>query len=796
MKIELNWLNDYTDVAGITPQEYADAMTMSGSKVETVEQKGEDIKNVVTGKILSIKQHENAEKLVICQVDVGNGTPLQIVTGAKNLHEGDVVPVALHGALLPGGVKIKKGKLRGEVSEGMLCSHEELGLTPEELGYEPEYGILILKPDTKIGIDIKEVFGMEETIVDFEITSNRPDCFSVIGLARETAATFQRPFHLETPKVEANSENAADYAAVTVEAPDLCSRYSARIVKNVTIAPSPTWLVKRLNALGVRSINNIVDITNYVMLEYGQPMHAFDLRDLDNHHIIVRRAKDGEKITTLDKVDRILDSSMLVISDESKAVAVAGVMGALNSEVKDDTTTILFESATFDPVSVRITAKKLGLRTEASSKYEKGLDPYNTVPAVDRACELVNLLQAGEVVGGMIDVHSELPKPRHIPFRPDRIRSFLGIDVSMEEMIRILEKLECKVDLDHMDIVPPSFRPDLEIEADIAEEVLRFYGYDKVPSAVISGETTRGFRTEAQRLWQRIANVAVACGLYEIKTFTFTDPNIFDKLNCEDDSEYRNCVKIANPLGAENSVMRTIAYGSMLEVLARNYNRRNEEAKLFEQAKIFIPTSDDDELPIEKERLSIGMYGPDVDFYTLKGALEEIFLSIGIKNYDFEPMTEGGTFHPGRTAMVSVEGEICGIAGEIHPMVLKNFDIGTRCYIAEIDFDLLLKYSTFERQYKPMPKYPAVARDLSILINDGIWAAHIKNIIVKNGGKILDNIRLFDVYKGSQLPENTRSMAYSLTFRADDRTLTDGEVNEAMERIVKALQTEINARLR
>ena len=795
MKIELNWLNDYTDMSGISPKEYADAMTMSGSKVETVEQRGEDIKNVVTGKVLSIRQHENAEKLVICSIDVGKGDPLQIVTGATNLHEGDIVPVALHGALLPGGVKIKKGKLRGEVSEGMLCSHEELGLSTEELGYEPEYGILILKPDTKIGVDIKEVFGMEDVIVDFEITSNRPDCFSVIGLARESAATFQRPFQVSEPQVTANSENASDYAAVTVKAPDLCPRYTARIVKNVKIGPSPAWLAKRLNALGVRSINNIVDITNYVMLEYGQPMHAFDLRDLDGSHVIVRRANDGETITTLDKIDRTLNSSMLVIADESKAVAVAGVMGALNSEVKDDTTTILFESATFDPVSVRITAKNLSLRTEASAKYEKGLDPYNTLPAVNRACELVNLLKAGEVVGGIIDVHGELPLPRHIPFRPERIRDFLGIDVSMDEMVRILEKLECNVDLDHMEIVPPSFRPDLELEADIAEEVLRFYGYDKVPSAVINGETTRGFRTESQRLWKRIKNVALACGLSEITTFTFTNPNIFDKLNCEDDSEYRSCVRIANPLGAENSVMRTITYGSMLEVLARNFNRRNEEAKLFEQAKIFIPTAAD-ELPIEKERLSIGMYGPDVDFYNLKGAIEEILLSIGIKDYDFEPISEGGTFHPGRTAVVSVGGEVCGIAGEVHPMVLKNFEIGTRCYLAEIDFGLMLKYSTFERQYKPMPKFPAITRDLSILVSDGVWAAYIKAIISKNAGKILDNVRLFDVYKGSQLPENTRSMAYSLTFRADDRTLTDVEVNEAMDRIVNALQTEINARLR
>ncbi len=796
MKITMSWLNDYTDVSGISPKEYADCMTMSGSKVETVEEIGGRIQKVVTGKILSIVPHPDADKLVVCQVNVGAEEPIQIVTAAKNMKENDIVPVALHGSVLADGTKIKKGKLRGVLSQGMFCSHEELGLTPADLGYEPEYGILILKPDTKIGVDITKVFPMEaDTVVDFEITSNRPDCFSVIGLARETAVTFDKPFSIHKPVFHENDENVEDYAKVTVLAPELCPRYAARVIKNVKIGPSPAWMVRRLQALGLRSINNIVDITNYIMLEYGQPMHAFDLRDIEGKHITVRTAKDGETITTLDGNDRTLDSSMLVISDDKRAVAVAGVMGAENSEVKDDTTDILFECATFAPASVRITAKKLGLRTDASSKYEKGLDVNNVVPALNRACELAEQLSGGQVVGGMIDVCAPIPPQPAIDFRPQSISNFLGIHINEDFMVDILKKLECQVDLRKMTVTPPSFRPDLKLQADLAEEVLRFYGYDKIESTLITGPAVRGHRPPAHRLWRRMKNVAVACGLDEIITFSFTNPNIFDKLDFENDSEQRKCIEIRNPLGVENSVMRTTSLGSMMEILAKNYKQRNPEAKLFEQAKVYVPTTEN-ELPLEQEMLSMGMYGESVDFYTLKGAIEEIFLAVGIKNYRFEPFSEMLTFHPGRCAMIYIDDDLCGIAGEVHPMVTKNFEIGTRCYMAELSFDIIKKYATFNRQYKPMPKYPAVTRDLSLLIDDGVWAVDITNVISKNGGNILDNIKLFDVYKGKQIPENKRSMAYSITFRADDRTLTDDEINPVMDKIITALESELHAQLR
>jgi len=795
MKISMSWLNDYTDITGISPKEYADKMTMSGSKVESVEEMGGNLQNVVTGKILEIKQHPDADKLVVCQVDVSEEEPIQIVTGAKNVKVGQIVPVARHGALLPDGTKIKKGKLRGEVSMGMMCSHEELGITPAELGYEPEYGILILDPATPIGQDIKEVFDIGDTVVDFEITSNRPDCFSVIGLARETAVTFQKPFSIHEPVFKENSENINDYAKVTVEAPDLCPRYAARVVKNVKIGPSPAWMVKRLKALGFRSINNVVDITNYIMLEYGQPMHAFDLRDIEGKHIIVRKAADGEKITTLDSIDRVLDSSMLVIADEKRAVAVAGVMGAENSEVKDDTTDILFECATFAPSSVRITAKRLGLRTDASSKYEKGLDVNNIIPALSRTCELAEQMSGGEIVGGMIDVCAPIAPISPIAFYPEKISAFLGIDIPQDFMVDVFNKLECQVNLDKMEVTPPSFRPDLCLQADLAEEVLRFYGYDKIPTTLPSGKATKGGRTDRQKLWVNIKNAAVSCGLYEIMTYSFTNPNIFDKLNCEDDSEYRNALSIMNPLGVENSIMRTTSLASMLEAISKNYNQRNPQAKLFEQAKVYIPTTKS-ELPNEKEKLAIGMYGNTIDFYTIKGAIEEIFLSVGIKNYRFEPYATSPVFHPGRTAAIFVNDEYCGIVGEVHPMVRKNFDISVPCYQAEVSFEVVEKAATINRQYKPLPKYPAVTRDLSLLVDDEVWAANIAETIRKNAGTILDSIELFDVYKGKQIPANKRSMAYSITFRSDNKTLTDEEISKVMDKIITALKNDLRAELR
>ena len=604
MNLPMSWLNDYMDI-DVTPKEYSDRLTMTGSKVEGWENMGESVQNVVAGKVLTCEDHPDSDHLHVCTVDAGTGEILQIVCGAPNVKAGIIVPVALVGAVLPDG-KIKKGKLRGVESYGMLCSHDELGITEDMLGYEPEYGILILPDDIKIGTDIKDIFGMNETVVEFEITSNRPDCFSIIGLARETAASFNKKFTIPEVKFNENSENIADTISVDVQDKDKCKRYCARMVKNVKIGPSPSWMQERLRACGVRPINNIVDITNYVLLEYGQPMHAFDLRDLQDNKIIVRRANDGEVIKTLDEQDRTLTSNDLVIADGGRAVAIAGVMGGFNSEVKDDTTTVIFESATFDGASVRLTAQRVGLRTESSSRYEKGLDYNNTVPAVERACQLVETLGCGENVGGMIDVMGNVTDMQPLAFRPDKINAFLGTDIPTEDMVKYFDALEIKVDLDKMTVTPPSFRPDLEGEADIAEEVARFYGYDKIPVTLLSGEATCGMKTERQQVQDRVNELLTAQGMYEIYTYTFTSPSIFDKLNIPKDSEMRNVVKITNPLGEDTSVMRTTTIASMMDILSRNYNYRNPSAKLFEIGKIFIPTTDG-ELPNEPVKITIAV---------------------------------------------------------------------------------------------------------------------------------------------------------------------------------------------
>ncbi|MBR0469659.1 MAG: phenylalanine--tRNA ligase subunit beta, partial [Clostridia bacterium] len=600
-----SWLKDYMDI-DVTPKEYSDVMTMSGSKVEGYESMGDSVQNVVTGKVLTCEDHPDSDHLHITTVDAGTGEILQIVCGAPNCKAGIIVPVALVGAELPGG-KIKKGKIRGVESSGMLCSHDELGITEDMLGYEPEYGILVLPEDTPIGKDIRDIFGMNETVVEFEITSNRPDCFSIIGLARESAATFGKKFTIPEVKFNENSENIADTISVEVQDKDKCKRYCARMVKNVKIAPSPSWMQQRLTACGVRPINNIVDITNYVLLEYGQPMHAFDLRDLEDNKIIVRRAEDGEVIKTLDEQDRQLTNNDLVIADGKRAVAIAGVMGGFNSEVKDDTTTVIFESATFDAASVRLTAQRVGLRTESSSRYEKGLDYNNTVPAVERACQLVEELGCGEVVGGMIDVMGNVKDMETLPFRPEKINAFLGTDIPTEDMVKIFNALEIAVDNDKMTVTPPSFRPDLEGEADIAEEVARFYGYDKIPTTLLSGEATCGMKNDRQKAQDAIGESLNAQGMYEIYTYTFVSPSIFDKLNIPADSDLRNVVKITNPLGEDTSVMRTTTIASMLEILARNYNYRNAAAKLYEIGKVFIPTGE--ELPNEPYKITMGMYG-------------------------------------------------------------------------------------------------------------------------------------------------------------------------------------------
>lgn len=794
MKVPMSWFSDYTDISGVTPKEYAEALTLTGSKVEGVENLGKDIDKVVTGKVLTCDDHPDSDHLHVCTVDAGTGEALQIVCGAPNVKAGQIVPVALDGSSLPGGIKIKKGKLRGIESNGMLCSHEELGITSADLGYEPEYGILVLPEDTKIGMDIKEYFGLNEEIVEFEITSNRPDCFSVIGLARETAATFDKPFNVHTPKYTENSENINDLLTVVVENKEKCMRYCAKMVKNVKIGPSPKWLSSRLRACGIRSINNIVDITNYILLEYGQPMHAFDLRDLKNNKIVVRDAKNGEIIKTLDEQDRSLTSDDLVISDGEKAVAVAGVMGGFNSEVKDDTTTIVFESATFEASTVRLTAQRIGLRTESSSRFEKGLDVNNTEPAINRACELIEELNCGEIVGGMIDIKGNIPERRLHKFRPEKINAFLGTDISTEDMAKYLRAIDFEVDMDNLTITSPSFRPDIEGEADIAEEIARFYGYDKIPVTLLSGETTRGRLTSLQIARNKISESLTAHGFDEIRTYTFTSPQIFDKLLIPKDSDLRNTVTITNPLGEDTSVMRTTTLASMLSTLSYNYNHQNTAVKLFETGKIYIPT-EKGKLPDELEIVTIGMYG-NVDFYDLKGVCEDLFRFMNVSGVEYKAETNNPSYHPGRCANLYIGDKPLGTIGEIHPTVSKNFEIGEKCYIAEICYKTLFDAIDNEKKFKALPKFPAVTRDIAMLVDKTTPVGNIEAVIKKASGELLDTIKLFDVYEGSQIPEGKKSVAYAISFRAPDRSLTNEEINKVFNKILKDLEYKINAQLR
>lgn len=794
MNLPMSWLNDYMDI-DVTPKEYSDRMTMTGSKVEGFENIGEEVENVVAAKVLTCVDHPDSDHLHVCTVDAGTGEILQIVCGAPNVKAGIIVPAALIGAKLPGGVKIKKTKMRGVESQGMLCSHDELGISEEILGYEPEYGILILPDDTPIGKDIKDIFGMNETVVEFEITSNRPDCFSIIGLARESAATFNKKFTIPEVKFTENNENIADTVSVDVLDKDKCQRYCARMVKNVKIGPSPAWMQERLRACGVRPINNIVDITNYVLLEYGQPMHAFDLRDLEDNKIVVRRASEGEIIKTLDEQDRTLTQNDLVIADGKRAVAIAGVMGGFNSEVKDDTTTVVFESATFDAASVRLTAQRVGLRTEASSRYEKGLDYHNTVPAVERACQLVEELGCGENVGGMIDVTGNVTDMETLAFRPDKINAFLGTDIPTENMVKIFDALEIKTDLDKMTVTPPSFRPDLAGEADIAEEVARFYGYDKIPVTLLSGEATCGKKNERQKAQDIINSALTSQGMYEIYTYTFTSPSIFDKLNIPSDSPLRNTVKISNPLGEDTSIMRTTTIASMLDILSRNYNYRNPSARLYEIGKVFIPT-EEGKLPDEPVKVTMGMYGDKADFYDIKGICESMFSALSVRNVKYEAMTDNPTFHPGRCAKVSAGGKTLGIIGEIHPSVSRKYGIETPVYIGEFDFENMFLNMKTDIKFTELPKYPAVTRDIAMLVDKSVPVAHIEEIIKKASGKMLESLALFDVYEGEQIPEGKKSVAYSAVYRASDRSLTGEEVQKVFDKVVRSLEHQIDAQLR
>jgi phenylalanyl-tRNA synthetase beta chain len=795
MKLPLKWLKDYTDI-NVSPKEYADALTMSGSKVEGFEELGREIGGVVVGRIVSVEKHPDADRLLVSRVDTGNGI-IQVVTGATNIKVNDLVPVALDGSTLPGGVKIKKGKLRGVESNGMMCSILELGLTKEEYPDAAEDGIFILEGDFAPGTDIREALGLNDTVVEFEITSNRPDCLSIIGLARESAATFGTKFKKPEIKVKELGDPVDGQATVEIRAPELCSRYAARIIKDVKIEPSPRWMQDRLMASGVRPINNIVDITNYVMLEYGQPMHAFDLENLEGRRIIVRTAEKGEKLRTLDDQDRELDDSMLVIADAEKPVAVAGVMGGADSEIKPDTRTILFESATFNGISVRLTAKKLGMRTEASGRFEKGLDPENAIEALNRAAQLVELLGAGTVCKGVIDCYPVKAEKKVIPFNPDSINALLGTNISVDRMKDIMERLEIEVNDEAGTVTAPTFRPDLECEADLAEEIARFYDYNNIKATLLEGKAaTVGGKTRKQKIEDMIRQTMLSCGLSEAYTFSFSSTKMFDKLNLPADSELRQAVVIANPLGEDYSIMRTTTLPSMLETLATNYNRRVEEARLFEMSYVYLPKSLPlAELPYEKPVLTLGMYG-NVDFYDLKGVLEELMEALGIKEYSFEPVKNNPSYHPGRTAALLVNGKECGIFGEIHPSVAEKFGTAQRTYAGTVDIEPLVDNAEIKPEYKPMPKFPAVMRDIAVLVDDGVTVGRMERTIKEKAGEILEEVRLFDVYKGKQVPDGKKSVAFSFTFRSADRTLTDDEANSAMSQIVRALEDEFGARLR
>ena len=793
MKVSMEWIGELVDISGVTPKEYADRMTMSGSKVEGIENPGDEIQNVVVGKILKIEKHPDADKLVVCQLDVGKEENIQIVTGAKNVYEGQLVPAALHKSKLPGGVEITKGKLRGVLSQGMMCSHEELGLGMGDYPGANENGIMTVVDDVKPGTDIKEVLGLNKHIVEFEITPNRQDCLSVIGLARETAVTFDKPLKLPEVTVKGSGGNVNDMLSVEVKNTELCKRYTARVVKNVKIGPSPKWLVERLRGCGLRSINNIVDITNYILLEYGQPMHAFDISYLEGSKIVVRNAEENEKITTLDGVERTLDPSMLVICDAKKPVAVAGVMGGENSEIKDDTTTIVFETANFDGKSIRLTAKKLGMRTDASALYEKFLDPFMVKEASDRACQLVEMLGAGEVVDGIIDVNNAEDKREWIEVNPEKINAFLGTDISEQFMVDTLKKLDFEVK--DGKCLAPTYRQDIEFMADIAEEVVRIYGYDKIPSTLLRGETTPGGRNELKNIEIKTKNVLSGLGLYEILTYSFISPKVLDMMNIPENSPLRKMTVISNPLGEENSVMRTTMIGSMLETLARNYNLRNESAKLFEIGKTYIPT-EEDKLPDEHLKITIGIYGDNADFFVLKGIIEELSEAMCVKGIEYMADKENPTFHPGRCAKVLIGGENVGIMGEIHPLVAKKYGFEEKVYVAEIEFEAFAGAVDTTKKFKALPKFPAVTRDLAVIIDNDVPVSEIEKVINESCGKILEKLQLFDVYKGKQIPEDKKSVAYALTMRSSEGTLADEEITNAMNKIIKNIETKLGGKLR
>ena len=796
MNTSLSWIKTYVPDLDVTAQEYTDAMTLTGTKVEGFTELDADLDKIVIGQIDKIEKHPDADKLIICQVNIGTES-VQIVTGAPNVKEGDKVPVVLDGGrvagghdgkMTPGGIKIKKGKLRGVESCGMMCSIEELGSTREMYPEAPEYGIYIFPEDAVVGESAIKALGLDDVVFEYEITSNRVDCYGVLGIAREAAATFQKKFCPPVVEVKENDEKASDYVKVTVEDPELCPRYCARVVKNVKIGPSPKWMQRCLASNGIRPINNLVDITNYVMEEFGQPMHAYDLDTIANREIIVRRAGKDEKFVTLDGQERTMDENVLMICDGEKAVGIAGIMGGENSMITDDVKTVLFEAACFDGTSIRLSSKRIGLRTDASGKFEKGLDPNNAQAAIDRACQLMEELGAGEVVGGMVDACNETREPSRVKFEPEKINKLLGTNLTKEEMLGYLGRVELAYDEKTDEIVAPTFRQDIHCNADVAEEVARFYGYDKIPMTLPTGEATTGKLPFKLRIQEVARDIAEYCGFSEGMSYSFESPKVFDKLCIPEDSDLRKVITISNPLGEDYSIMRTSTLNGMLASLSTNYNRRNKDVRLYELGNIYLPKSlPITELPDERTMFTLGMYG-NGDFFDMKGVCEEFFEKIGMKKkVTYDPNSEKPFLHPGRQANMIYEGKVVGYLGEVHPSVADNYSIGEKAYIAVIDILDILEFAGFNHKYTGIAKYPAVTRDLSLVVPHAVLAGQIEEIFDQRGGNILESYQLFDIYEGAQIEKGFKSMAYSLVFRAHDKTLGENEISAAMKKIMNGL---------
>ncbi len=798
MNTALSWIKAYVPDLTCEDQEYMDAMTLSGTKVEGYSRRDKNLEKIVVGRIEKIERHPDADKLIVCQVDIGSGV-IQIVTGAPNVKEGDKVPVVLDGGRVAGGhdggplpeegITIKAGRLRGVPSNGMMCSIEELGSDRNMYPEAPEFGIYIFDDDAEVGSDAVEALGLHDTVFEYEVTSNRVDCYSVIGIAREAAATFRKPFYAPQVTVTGNGGNVEDYIAVEVEDRELCPRYCARVCTNIQIGPSPKWMQRRLAASGIRPINNLVDITNYVMEEYGQPMHAYDLDTIAGHKIIVRRAREGDVFRTLDGQERNLDADVLMICDAEKEVGIAGIMGGENSMITDEVKTVLFEAASFNGANIRKSAKRVGLRTDASGKFEKGLDPHNAEAAINRACQLIEELGCGEVVDGMVDVCGEMKEEVVLPFEPDQYNKLLGTEVSTEEMLDIFKRIEVRYDQTAGTLTIPTFRQDLLHRCDIAEEVARFYGYDKIPLTLPTGEATTGKLPFKLRIEQKARDIAEYCGFSQGMCYSFESPKVFDRLLLDQDDPARAAIGIANPLGEDFSVMRTLSLHGMLTSLATNYNRRNKNVRLYELGNIYVPKALPlTELPDERMQFTLGMYG-DGDFFTMKGVIEEFFDSIGLcGKLTYDPNAGRNFLHPGRQANVVYKGCVLGYLGEVHPEVCDNYDMKTRAYVAVLDMPSVMPHATFDRKYEGIAKYPAVMRDISMVVPKEIMVGQIEDVIAQRGGKILEDYQLFDIYEGDQIKAGYKSVAYSITFRAKDRTLEEADITAAMKKILNGLE--------